>query len=133
MTLPFFLLLFPVAAAVLAGLLAVAALARGGGAIRPRTAADIALAVFGCITIAGVLGIGWLLIQLLRYDGWMAEEFALFGGAAAVLLVLTGGAYALRRRGRIAAALTTIAMGALPTAVVIAGLLYLQSAGMDMR
>jgi hypothetical protein len=99
----------------------------------PLRALDLVLLALCWLSIAGVLGIGWLLVETLRYDGWMQPELEIGGGLMALLAALIAGAAALRRRGRPVSAVVTAALAGAPTAAVFGLLLYLNSHPIDMR
>lgn len=89
---------------------------------KPRSALRIILAA---INVAGIIGLLDILIPMMIYDSVVLEKLI-----CAVLIVLlaliTVGGFALQRRGRTTAALVLLAIGALPTAVVLGGFLYLE-------
>lgn len=129
-----FVVLPGAAGLVLAALLMVdARSARGRGTLGGTKASEIALAVLASINVAGMLGLGWIAIGLLIYDGFMAVEHAILGCLMAALILLTSGAFLLGRRGKPAAALAVSAVASLPTVAVYAFLFYLDNHPIDWR
>lgn len=100
---------------------------------RQSRAAEIVAAGMASINIAGVVGLGWFTAGILNYDGVMVIELSICAGLMALLLLITGGGFALKRRGRTAAALAVLAAGALPTLLVYGFLLYLDNNPIDWR
>ena len=101
----------------------------GGG----RNTKDIVVAGLAAVNIAGVIGVGWTVAVMLFYDGLMIVELSICAGLMVVLAAITVSAFALRRRGRIGAAVALLAIGALPTIAVYGFLLYLVSNPIDWR
>ncbi|CAN7265573.1 hypothetical protein LJR090_001885 [Bosea sp. LjRoot90] len=96
-------------------------------------ATEILASGLASINIAGALGLGWLAARMLFYDGLMVVELAICAGLIAALAIVTGGAFALKRRGRTKAAIAVLTVAALPTIAVFGFLLYLDSNPIDMR
>lgn len=128
------LIIFGVGAAMFALLLMLGARARRGG-ISPDAgkAAEIVFAGLAAINIAGVLGFLWFAARMLVHDGVMVVELAICAVPIAVLTMITGGAFALKRRGKAKAAAALLVVGALPTIAAYGFLLYLDSHPIDMR
>ncbi len=98
-----------------------------------RDAKDVVVAGLAAVNITGVIGLGWTVAVVLFYDGMMIVELSICAGVMAVLAAITGGAFALRRSGRIGATIGLLGLSALPTIAVYGFLLYLVSHPIDWR
>ncbi len=92
---------------------------------------EIVVVALASINIAGMLGLGWFAAVTLFYDGVMAVELAICAILMSVLGLITGGAFAFKRRGKARAAVALLAVAALPTMAVFGFLLYLDSHPID--
>jgi maltodextrin utilization protein YvdJ len=103
------------------------------GASRRRDMTEIVSAALVAINITGLLGLGWLVVEMLTYDGLMVFEIVSCAIMMALLAAFTGGGFALKRRGRTAAAIALLAVGAAPTILVYGFLVYLEYNPIDWR
>ena len=85
------------------------------------------------IDIAGIVGIIWLMVPVWFYDGFMVIEFSIWATAFALLTAVTIGGLVCLFRGPLWAAMLLLAIGAIPTAFVIGGTLYLQVNPIDWK
>lgn len=107
--------------------------ARGRPGPGTGKATEILSSGLASINVVGALGLVWFAARLLFYDGLMIVELAICAGLIAVLAMVTGGAFALKRRGKTNAAIAVLAVVALPTIAAFGFLLYLDSNPIDMR
>ena len=70
---------------------------------------------------------------MLFYDGVMVVELAICAALISVLALTTGGALALRRRGKTGSAVALLAVTALPTLAAFGFLIYLDANPIDWR
>ncbi|WP_428684433.1 hypothetical protein [Reyranella sp.] len=98
-----------------------------------RDATDIVAAGLAAVNSAGVLGLGWFVIEMLIHDGVMALEMLSCVVAMSLLAGTTAGALALKRRGRKRTAIILSGVTALPTIFVYGFLVYLELNPIDWR
>ena len=90
-----------------------------------RNATDIIVAGLVAVNIAGVLGLGWFVVEMLIHDGVMVLEILSCVVAMSLLAGTTAGALALKRRGRKKTAVILSGITALPAIFVYGFLVYL--------
>ncbi|MGQ3301519.1 hypothetical protein [Reyranella sp.] len=115
-----------------AGIAAFALLLKFGPDPR-RNATDILVAGLAAVNIAGVLGLGWFVVEMLIHDGVMVLEILSCVVAMSLLAGTTAGALALERRGRKKTAGILSGVTALPTIFVYGFLVYLDVNPIDWR
>ena len=98
-----------------------------------RDATDIVAAGLAAVNSAGVLGLGWFVIEMLIHDGVMALEMLSCVVAMSLMAGTTAGALALKRRGRKRTAIILSGVTALPTIFVYGFLVYLELNPIDWR
>lgn len=98
-----------------------------------RNATDIIVAGLVAVNIAGVLGLGWFVVEMLIHDGVMVLEILSCVVAMSLLAGTTAGALALKRRGRKKAAVILSGITALPAIFVYGFLVYLDLNPIDWR
>ena len=98
-----------------------------------RDAADIVFTGFAAVNIAGILGLGWFVVEMLIHDGVMVLEIVSCVVAMSLLAGSTAGALALARRGRTKAAVILSGVTALPAIFVYGFLVYLEANPIDWR
>lgn len=98
-----------------------------------RNATDIFIAGLAAVNIAGVLGLGWFVIEMLIHDGVMVLEMLSCVVAMSLLAGTAAGALALNRRGKTTAAVVLSGVTALPTVFVYGFLVYLDANPIDWR
>ena len=105
------------------------------GRISPATnkAAEIVVAALASINIAGALGLGWFVVEMLIHDGVMVLEILSCVVLMALLAGFTAGGLALKRRGKTTAAIVLLAVGAVPVILTYGFLLYLTVNPIDWR
>lgn len=105
------------------------------GRISPATnkATEILVAALASINLAGVFGFGWFVVEMLIHDGVMVFEILSCVVLMALLAGFTAGGLALRRRGKTAAAIVLLAVGAAPMILIYGFLLYLTFNPIDWR
>ena len=103
------------------------------GAGGRRAPVEIVAAALASMNIAGVLGLGWFVAEMLLDDGVMVVELSICAGLMAVLAAITAGGFALERRGKSGAAVALFAIAAVPTIAVLGFLLYLDGHPIDWR
>lgn len=105
------------------------------GRISPATnkAAEIVVAALASINIAGALGLGWFVVEMLIHDGVMVFEILSCVVLMAILAGFTAGGLALKRRDKTTAAIVLLAVGALPVILTYGFLLYLTFNPIDWR
>lgn len=94
---------------------------------------EIVFAGLAAINISGMFGLGWFVAVLLIYDGVMFVELTICAILMVVSAVITAGAFLLRHRGKISAAVALLAVAALPTIASYGLLIYLDTHPIDMR
>ena len=106
-----------------------------GGRISPAANRTVEVAVAGLasVNIAGILGLGWFVLEMLIHDGVMVLEILSCVVAVALLAGSTAGALAIARRGRPKAAVILAGITALPTIFVYGFLVYLDLNPIDWR
>jgi len=115
-----------------AGIMAFTLLLQFGPAPR-RNATSIFVAGLAAVNIAGVLGLGWFVVEMLIHDGVMVLEILSCVVAMSLLAGTAAGALALKRRGRTKAAVGLSGITALPTIFVYGFLVYLNLNPIDWR
>jgi TRAP-type C4-dicarboxylate transport system permease small subunit len=98
-----------------------------------RNATDIIVAGLVAVNIAGVLGLGWFVVEMLIHDGVMVLEILSCVVAMSLLAGTTAGALALKRRGRNKTAIILSGVTALPAIFVYGFLVYLNANPIDWR
>ena len=98
-----------------------------------RKATDIIIAGLVAVNIAGVLGLGWFVVEMLIHDGVMVLEILSSVVAMSLLAGTTVGALALKRRGRNKTAIILSGVTALPAIFVYGFLVYLNANPIDWR
>jgi TRAP-type C4-dicarboxylate transport system permease small subunit len=98
-----------------------------------RKATDIIVAGLVAVNIAGVLGLGWFVVEMLIHDGVMVLEILSSVVAMSLLAGTTVGALALKRRGRNKTAIILSGVTALPAIFVYGFLVYLNANPIDWR
>ncbi len=98
-----------------------------------RNATDIIVAGLVAVNIAGVLGLGWFVVEMLIHDGVMVLEILSCVVAMSLLAGTTAGALALKRRGRKKTAVILSGITALPAIFVYGFLVYLDLNPIDWR
>ena len=98
-----------------------------------RNATDIIVAGLVAVNIAGVLGLGWFVVEMLIHDGVMVLEILSCVVAMSLLAGTTAGALALKRRGRKNTAVILSGITALPAIFVYGFLVYLDLNPIDWR
>ena len=112
--------------------MAVVLLLKFGPAPR-RNATDIIVAGLVAVNIAGVLGLGWFVIEMLIHDGVMVLEMLSCVVAMSLLAGTTAGALVLERRGRKKTAVILSGVTALPAIFAYGFLVYLDANPIDWR
>ena len=103
------------------------------GPVPRRNATDIIVAGLVAVNIAGVLGLGWFVVEMLIHDGVMVLEILSCVVAMSLLAGTTAGALALKRRGRKKTAVILSGITALPAIFVYGFLVYLNANPIDWR
>ncbi len=103
------------------------------GADPRRNATNIFIAGLAAVNSAGVIGLGWFVIEMLIHDGVMALEMLSCVVAMSLLAGTTAGALALERRGRKKTAIILSGVTALPAIFVYGFLVYLELNPIDWR
>jgi hypothetical protein len=98
-----------------------------------RNATDIIVAGLVAVNIAGVLGLGWFVIEMLIHDGVMVLEMLSCVVAMSLLAGTTAGALVLERRGRKKTAVILSGVTALPAIFAYGFLVYLDANPIDWR
>lgn len=98
-----------------------------------RNATDIFVAGFAAVNIAGILGLGWFVLEMLIHDGVMALEILSCVVAMLLLAGATASALALKHRGAKKTAIILAGVTALPTIFVYGFLVYLDANPIDWR
>ncbi|HQS16266.1 hypothetical protein [Reyranella sp.] len=102
----------------------------GGGSAPTK----IVTSAMAAINVAGTLGLGWFVVEILTHDGVvMVVELSACASLMALLAALTGGGLVLARRGRIRTGMALLAVGALPAVFVYGFLVYLDANPIDWR
>jgi len=117
---------------LVAGIAAFALLLKFGPDPR-RNATDIFVAGLAAVNIAGVLGLGWFVVEMLIHDGVMVLEILSCVVLISLLAGTTAGALALKHRGKTKAAAILSGVTALPTIFVYGFLVYLDFNPIDWR
>ena len=100
---------------------------------RRRHATDMFVAGLASVNIAGVLGLGWFLVEMLIHDDVMVLEILSCVVAMSLLAGTAAGALALKRRGKTTAAVALSGVTALPSIFVYGFLVYLDFNPIDWR
>ena len=105
------------------------------GRLSPATsrAAEIAIAGLASLNVTAVIGFGWLVIEMLNFDGVMVLEML---GCVILMAILAGtasGGLALKRRGKTKTSVVLLAVTAVPMLVVYGFLVYLEFNPIDWR
>lgn len=116
-----------------AAVVAFAFLLRGRLSAATNKATEIVVAALASINIAGVIALGWFVVEMLTYDGVMIPEISGCVVLMALLAGFTAGGLALRRRGKTTAAIVLLAVGAVPMILTYGFLLYLTLNPIDWR
>lgn len=98
-----------------------------------RKATDIIIAGLVAVNSAGVLGLGWFVVEILIHDGVMVLEVLSCVVAMSLLAGSTVGALLLKRRGRKTTAIILSGVTALPAIFVYGFLVYLEANPIDWR
>ena len=98
-----------------------------------RNATDIIVAGLVAVNIAGVLGLGWFVVEMLIHDGVMVLEMLICVVGMSLLAGTTVGALLLKRRGREKTAIVLSGVTALPAIFVYGFLVYLNANPIDWR
>lgn len=98
-----------------------------------RKATDIIVAGLVAVNIAGVLGLGWFVVEMLIHDGVMVLEMLICVVGMSLLAGTTVGALLLKRRGREKTAIVLSGVTALPAIFVYGFLVYLNANPIDWR
>jgi hypothetical protein len=98
-----------------------------------RKATDIIVAGPVAVNIAGVLGLGWFVVEMLIHDGVMVLEMLICVVGMSLLAGTTVGALLLKRRGREKTAIVLSGVTALPAIFVYGFLVYLNANPIDWR
>ncbi|WP_422029742.1 hypothetical protein [Reyranella sp.] len=122
----------PLLIVLAAGITAFALLLKFGPGLE-RDTPDIFVAGLAAVNIAGILGLGWLVLEMLIHDGVMVLEILSCVVAMALLAGTTAGALALERRGRKRIAIALSGVTALPAILVYGFLVYLDLNPIDWR
>ena len=122
----------PLLIVLAAGITAFALLLKFGPGLE-RDTPDIFVAGLAALNIAGILGLGWLVLEMLIHDGVMVLEILSCVVAMALLAGTTAGALALERRGRKRIAIALSGVTALPAILVYGFLVYLDANPIDWR
>ncbi len=94
---------------------------------KARQALDIFIASLAAINISGLVGLSWIALVVLFYDGVMYEELAICAALFTFLALSTGGGVALAHRGKILTAMALLIVGAGPTLTAYGFLIYLDT------
>ena len=98
-----------------------------------RNVTDIFIAGLAAVNSAGVLGLGWFVIEILIHDGVMVLEMLSCVVAMSLLAGTAAGALLLKRRGRKKTAIILSGVTALPAIFVYGFLVYLELNPIDWR
>ena len=98
-----------------------------------RDLKEIVATGLASINIAGVLGLGWFVVEMLTNDGVMIPEILGCVVLMALLAGFTAGGLALQRRGKSTGEIVLLAVGALPTIVTFGFMFYLTFNPIDWR
>ena len=98
-----------------------------------RNVTDIFIAGLAAVNSAGVLGLGWFVIEILTHDGVMVLEILSCVVAMSLLAGTAAGALLLKRRGRKKTAIILSGVTALPAIFVYGFLVYLELNPIDWR
>jgi hypothetical protein len=98
-----------------------------------RNTTDIIVAGPVAVNIAGVLGLGWFVVEMLIHDGVMVLEMLICVVGMSLLAGTTVGALLLKRRGREKTAIVLSGVTALPAIFVYGFLVYLNANPIDWR
>ena len=98
-----------------------------------RNVTDIFIAGLAAVNSAGVLGLGWFVIEILIHDGVMTLEMLSCVVAMSLLAGTAAGALLLKRRGRKKTAIILSGVTALPAIFVYGFLVYLELNPIDWR
>lgn len=91
------------------------------------------IVIAASINIAGALGLGWFVAEMLVYDSVLVLEILSCIVLIALLAGITAGGLALDRRGKTKTAIAVLSIGALPTVLVYGFLVYLAFNPIDWR
>jgi len=122
----------PLLVLLAAGVLAFVLLLRSKSGGR-RDTTNIILSGLAAVNIAGVLGLGWFVVEMLIHDGVMVLEISSCVVAMSLLAGTTAGALALERRSRRKTAVILSGVTALPAIFVYGFLVYLDVNPIDWR